>query len=124
MKSFQAISVTGRETAELVERQEDRPLAPDQVEGSTLFTLVSPGTELAGIYLGERFPAFPGYAAVFRVEEIGADVQTVSCGDLLFCMGNHQAGMACRLCGLRRYAALRSAGENRSPQSPHTHTGA
>jgi threonine dehydrogenase-like Zn-dependent dehydrogenase len=91
VKSFQAISVTGRETAELVERQEDRPLAPDQVEGSTLFTLVSPGTELAGIYLGERFPAFPGYAAVFRVEEIGSDVQDVDRGDLLFCMGNHHA---------------------------------
>ena len=90
MTCFQAISFTARATATLVDRQEDQPLAADQVEGVTRFTLVSPGTELAGAYLGERFPAFPGYAAVFQVEAVGADVEHVRPGDLLFCMGNHQ----------------------------------
>ncbi len=90
MTCFQAISFTARATATLVDRQEDQPLAADQVEGVTRFTLVSPGTELAGAYLGERFPAFPGYAAVFQVEAVGADVEHVRPGELLFCMGNHQ----------------------------------
>lgn len=91
MQTYQSITFTARETAELVELEEAEPLGADEVAGPTLYTLVSPGTELAGSYLGERFPARPGYAAVFRAEEIGEDVEDIKRGDLLFCMGQHQS---------------------------------
>ncbi len=91
MPTYQSIAFTARETAQLVEQTDEVPLGADEVAGSTLYTLVSPGTELAGSYLGERFPAHPGYAAVFRVEAIGDSVENIGVGDLLFCMGNHRS---------------------------------
>jgi len=91
MQTYQSITFTARETAELVELEETEPLGADEVTGATLYTLVSPGTELAGSYLGERFPARPGYAAVFRADEIGNEVEGIQVGDLLFCMGQHQS---------------------------------
>jgi threonine dehydrogenase-like Zn-dependent dehydrogenase len=89
--NYQAISFTARETAQLVELSDEAPLAADEVAGSTLYTLISPGTELAGSYLGQRFPARPGYAAVFCVDKVGEHVEGVEIGDRLFCMGNHQS---------------------------------
>jgi len=91
MSNYQAITFTARETAQLIEESDETPLAADEVAGATLYTLISPGTELAGSYLGKRFPANPGYAAVFSVEEIGAEVEGIHAGDRLFCMGNHQS---------------------------------
>jgi threonine dehydrogenase-like Zn-dependent dehydrogenase len=55
------------------------PVGPREVEGRTLATLVSAGTELAG-YRGDwggSFPLRPGYAAAFEVEKVGADVGDV-----------------------------------------------
>jgi threonine dehydrogenase-like Zn-dependent dehydrogenase len=88
------------EQAELVETSRDpKPLGPDEVQGKTLYSLVSAGTEL-NIYLGNymkeglawgRLPFVPGYAAVFAVEQVGADVKDVSAGDLLYCMGPHRS---------------------------------
>jgi len=86
---IQQVTFTARETAELVLRTESIDLAPDQIAGSTVATLVSPGTELNGSYLGEKFPRTPGYASVFQVEHVGSQVEGVSAGDLRFCMGNH-----------------------------------
>lgn len=65
-------------------------LAPHEVRGPTLCSLISPGTELAWAG-GESFPMFPGYAAVFRAEEIGGAVEDVAQGDLLLCMGPHRS---------------------------------
>jgi len=56
-----------------------------------LCSLVSPGTELAGDYLGTDFPKFPGYAAVMRATEVGDEVENISIGDILFCPGPHQS---------------------------------
>ena len=67
------------------------PLAPDEVSGRTLVTLISAGTELAYFYHGQRFPARPGYAAVFAVEQVGADVISLKPGDQAFCMGPHRS---------------------------------
>lgn len=78
-----------RNTFELAE-YDDPPLARDEVRGPTLCTLVSQGTELAWA-AGDAFPIRPGYAAVFRVEEIGPDVTGISKGDLRFCMGHHRS---------------------------------
>ncbi len=88
---YQSIAFTARQTAELVEDEHEGALGADEVAGQTLYTLISPGTELAGAYLGERFPALPGYAAAFRVEAMGEDVCGIAEGDVLFCMGKHQS---------------------------------
>lgn len=86
-----AISITALETAELVEVTAPESLGAEQVRGRTVCTLVSPGTELAWNYHGQSYPSFPGYAAVFVAEEIGANVKNVSVGELLFCMGPHRS---------------------------------
>jgi threonine dehydrogenase-like Zn-dependent dehydrogenase len=87
------------ETAELVDAATpDQPLSPTEVAGPTLYTAVSPGTELdvyRGTYDREqrpwgRFPFVPGYASVFRVERAGAQVADIAAGDLAFAMGTHQ----------------------------------
>lgn len=68
---------------------EDGPLASDEIRGSTIASLISQGTEM-GWAAGEDFPVRPGYAAVFRVEEIGGAVEDVEIGELRFCMGYHR----------------------------------
>ncbi|MFV0493120.1 MAG: zinc-binding dehydrogenase [Pseudorhodobacter sp.] len=68
---------------------EDGPLAPDEIRGQTIATLISQGTEM-GWSEGEDFPVRPGYAAVFRVEEIGKAVEGVGKGELRLCMGYHR----------------------------------
>ena len=63
--------------------------------GSTVVSLVSPGTELAvyrSIYTEDAplgSPAVPGYAAVFRIEEFGEDVKRLEVGQLVYGMGGH-----------------------------------
>lgn len=94
---YHAIAFTAREQAELTVLEETGTLAPHEVRGRTLYTLISPGTELASGYQGLRYqgtasyPTYPGYAAVFEVEEVGAEVQTHHPGDIVFCMGRHQS---------------------------------
>jgi len=62
---------------------------PKQIVAKTLFTFVSPGTELrvlAGHYGAEgRYPLVPGYAAVSRVTEVGAEVKGFKVGDVISC---------------------------------------
>ncbi|NLG52251.1 MAG: dehydrogenase, partial [Chloroflexi bacterium] len=86
-----AVAVTAREQAELVPLEPLPELGRTQVRGHTLYTLISPGTELAWAYTGAHFPAYPGYAAVFQVEEVGPDVSDIAVGDQVFCMGRHQS---------------------------------
>jgi threonine dehydrogenase-like Zn-dependent dehydrogenase len=69
---------------------QDAPLAPGEIRGRSICTLVSQGTEI-GWANGDSFPIRPGYAAVFRVEEIGEGVTGVAQGDLRFAMGYHRA---------------------------------
>jgi threonine dehydrogenase-like Zn-dependent dehydrogenase len=86
-----AVSITSKEHAELVDVPAPRALGANEVRGKTVCTLISPGTELAANYTGTTFPSFPGYAAVFAAEDIGADFKGISAGDLLFCMGGHRS---------------------------------
>jgi threonine dehydrogenase-like Zn-dependent dehydrogenase len=65
-------------------------LGPREVRGPTVCTLISPGTELAWAS-GEDFPIRPGYAAVFRADEIGSEVEGIQPETLLFCMGPHRS---------------------------------
>jgi threonine dehydrogenase-like Zn-dependent dehydrogenase len=95
--SYRAVAFTAQEQVELITRDDPGPLGAGQVRGKTLYTLVSPGTELAYGYRGLRYqgqasyPVFPGYAAVFQVEDIGTEVEEYQPGDVVFCMGRHQS---------------------------------
>jgi threonine dehydrogenase-like Zn-dependent dehydrogenase len=91
---------TAKETAELVERPADpKPLDPVEIAGRTLASLVSPGTELNGQYLGQKFPAEPGYAAVFEIDGVGAGVTAFKPGDRVLTtgptMGRHASRQRC-----------------------------
>src|SRR5437867_8202227 len=87
-----AVTITAREQAELLPAARDAtPLGPREVAGRTLATLISAGTELAGQYQGSRFPAVPGYDAVFEVEAVGDEVEGLAAGDRAFCMGRHRS---------------------------------
>lgn len=83
------IVIPSRQTFAL-ESYQDAPLRAGEIRGRTLCTLVSQGTEI-GWANGNSFPIRPGYAAVFRVEEIGDGVTGVAKGDLRFAMGYHRA---------------------------------
>ena len=85
----QEIVIPARQTF-VLDSYQDAPLQPGQVRGPTLCTLVSQGTEI-GWANGENFPIRPGYAAIFRVDEIGDGVIGVARGELRFAMGCHRA---------------------------------
>jgi threonine dehydrogenase-like Zn-dependent dehydrogenase len=86
-------------SAELIAcEREKTPLRPNEIEGKTLYSLISPGTEL-NVYCGHyvrnnlswgRFPFTPGYAAVCEVERTGAAVTDIAPGDRVFCIGFHR----------------------------------
>jgi len=86
-----AVSIVAREQADLVDVPSPGDLGPHDIRGKTLYTLISPGTELASNYTGASFPSFPGYAATFAAEEFGTEVKGVSKGDAYFCMGPHRS---------------------------------
>ncbi|WP_269522722.1 zinc-binding dehydrogenase [Coraliomargarita parva] len=62
-------------------------LAPEEILCETLYTFVSPGTELrvlGGKYSKpEDFPLVPGYSAVARVMEVGVEAKGFRVGDLV-----------------------------------------
>ena len=62
---------------------------PKQIVAETLYTFVSPGTELrvlGGHYGAEgNYPLVPGYAAISRVLECGPEVRGFRKGDLISC---------------------------------------
>ena len=95
-RRLSAITVTGPQMVELIQQEVNRPpLGPQEVEGATLFSLVSPGTELNSLFSPRpeappTYPAVPGYAAVFSVDAVGADVRGLSPGDIaLAFFGGH-----------------------------------
>ena len=64
----------------------------NQIRTETLYTFVSPGTELrclTGHYgAAKNYPLVPGYSAVSRVVEIGSEVKECKVGDLLSTRGS------------------------------------
>lgn len=92
-----AITITAKEKAELLPIEEPGVLNAREVRGSTLVTLISPGTEIAWSYLGVQqdhqhaFPKRLGYASVFRAEHVGSEVCDLEPGIMLLYMGNHQS---------------------------------
>ena len=84
------IAFTAPKTAELVDAPDFAgPLNPQELRGRTLVSLVSPGTELNSGFLGKSFPSFPGYAAVFAVEEVGEEISDVKPGEAVYFAGGH-----------------------------------
>lgn len=89
---IQSVTFTAHQQAELLELvNEPTAPAPAEIAGRTLVTLISPGTELNGAYLGQEFPRSPGYAAIFQVEQVGTEVKGVQPGELRFCTGRHRS---------------------------------
>ncbi|MFZ4778952.1 MAG: zinc-dependent alcohol dehydrogenase [Terrimicrobiaceae bacterium] len=85
------IAITSYQTAELESAPPlSAPLQPREVRGRTVVSLTSPGTELHWNYLGKNFPSHPGYASVFTVDEVGAEVTDLAVGDPVFGPGGHQ----------------------------------
>jgi threonine dehydrogenase-like Zn-dependent dehydrogenase len=91
----QAVFFIAPGQAELREIEcDDSPLGPQEVAGPTVASVISPGTELAvygGLLPGATFPSQTGYAAVFRVAEMGSEVTGLQVDDLALCMGPHQS---------------------------------
>jgi threonine dehydrogenase-like Zn-dependent dehydrogenase len=91
MSDYNRIIFSNTKQADYVSYNPDQSaVAPDELVGKTVYSLISPGTELA-IYRGSSFPAYPGYAAVCKVEHVGTAVSDLSPGDYFFCMGHHQS---------------------------------
>jgi len=85
------IAFTAKERAEVVEVPDlKESLKPQEVRGRTVISLTSPGTELNGGFLQEKFPIYPGYACVFSVAETGSEVTDLPVGTLVFDSGNHK----------------------------------
>ena len=98
MRTIKQIAVTAPNTVELIDRAfDDAPLKDGEIEGRTLATAVSAGTELAYFYESDEraYPCYPGYAAVFEIESVGASVSGLRIGDRVFCMGNHRERQRC-----------------------------
>lgn len=89
-----AILATGVDRVELVEAQVPDP-GPGEVLIASLYTSVSPGTELrclGGRQPGLTFPFVPGYSTVGRVVAKGRDVSLAE-GTLVFCQGTEKADL-------------------------------
>ncbi len=88
-----AVQFVAKEKAQLVTIERDNaPLGENQVEGRTVVSLISAGTEVVGGYCADlQAAASTGYAAVLEVETIGSAVSTVSPGDIVFTTGNHRS---------------------------------
>lgn len=87
-----AVAFTGPHQAELIEIDAPPELQPDEIHCRTLFTLISPGTELASSYTRDDITEarFGGYAAVGVVEQKGAAVDGFDIGGTVFCPGSHR----------------------------------
>lgn len=69
-------------------------LGDEEVEGHTVCSMISAGTEIHACFLNVfnwGFPCKPGYTAVFQIERMGQKVEGLAIGDYVFCMSNHQS---------------------------------
>lgn len=79
------------------------PLPPDAIRGPTICSLISAGTEINFNFdPAGKYPRGSGYAAVFRVEEIGSEVEGVEPGELRFASGGHRSWQETNLANSRR----------------------
>ncbi|KRE70105.1 zinc-dependent alcohol dehydrogenase [Paenibacillus sp. Soil750] len=77
---------------ETVEENFSGQIGVEEVLVKKLYTLISPGTELAMLSGNEawfQMPGIPGYAAVSEIVEVGAGVTGFTSGDIVFHYGTH-----------------------------------
>jgi len=92
-----AVIFTSKQAVALQEStRPSEDLQNDEIEGRTLVSLVSAGSEVEGILRGnhykmQNFPRQTGYAAVFCIEKIGADVKDLAVGDRVFAKAPHRS---------------------------------
>jgi len=94
IQTNQAIRFIGKQQAALVQCDwESSPLAPDEIIGRTIVSLISNGSEM-GAYMdysgGMKYPVETGYAAILEVLEVGAAVTNVRPGEHVFALSPHQ----------------------------------
>ena len=84
---------TGPWQVELIEEEYTRqPLSSEEVLVKKIYTLISPGTELACLSGNEfwfHMPQTPGYAAVSEIVEVGNGQHSFKKGDIVFHYGDH-----------------------------------
>ncbi|WP_339320124.1 zinc-binding alcohol dehydrogenase [Paenibacillus sp. FSL R10-2734] len=69
-----------------------KPLGDHEVLVKLIYSLISPGTEMAMLSGKEdwaKLPLCPGYSSVSRIVECGKGVQDFQAGDVVFHYGNH-----------------------------------
>jgi threonine dehydrogenase-like Zn-dependent dehydrogenase len=95
------VCFTGPLKVSLESERLNQQLGADQFLVRTLFSLISPGTELALFTqthvgfkdpnnLWAKYPHYPGYTAVGVVEKVGQAVQSYRPDDIVFYFGRHQ----------------------------------
>ncbi len=89
MKRYTVTHIAKEQCKLVADDFEKVELGPNEISGKTVASLVSPGTELNGCYLGTTFPRGSGYSSVFEIEEMGRDVECLQAGQLMFVDGNH-----------------------------------
>ena len=74
-----------------IQEHQLQSLGPRDILTRTIYSMVSPGTELrawAGGYSADSpFPTIPGYSSVGEIVEVGAEVAGYRSGDLVSCRG-------------------------------------
>ena len=109
---FEGINKVGLGTARLKE------CGPDQIVTETLYTTVSPGTELrtlAGHYgAADKFPFIPGYSSVGRVTAVGEKAFGWRVGDLVSSRNPAPfEGVNCMWGGQASHQVISTTGEDR-----------
>ncbi|RTE08796.1 zinc-dependent alcohol dehydrogenase [Paenibacillus whitsoniae] len=77
---------------ETVQASFSQDIGDQEVLVKKLYTLISPGTELAMLSGNEAWfamPGIPGYAAVSEIVKAGRGVKDFQAGDIVFHYGNH-----------------------------------
>ena len=78
-----------------VEEYEIGEVNKDDVLVQTLYSAISPGTELAFLHQMENtvkeYPFYPGYSACCKVLKIGENVKKFKVGDTIVCIGQHMS---------------------------------
>lgn len=87
-----AVRIVGKQAVELAAIEKPERPSSGHLLGKTLYSLISPGTELNALYWNDLAePRNTGYASVFEVEQVADDVTGFKPGDRVFCMRNHQS---------------------------------
>ncbi|EFH84444.1 zinc-dependent alcohol dehydrogenase [Ktedonobacter racemifer] len=92
MKNRKVIFVSPQQVETVEEDFSPAALADHEVLVKLIYSLISPGTELAMLSGKEwwaKLPVCPGYASVSQVVEVGRGVADFKPGDTVFHYGNH-----------------------------------